>query len=74
MDFLKQANPARTPPQDFTQRIVTVFFKRLTNDWKIQIKKRILGELEENTTGQAWADLIQKEQYILAKEVRWLQD
>jgi len=30
--------------------------------------------LAENPTGQALADLIQKEQDILAKEVRWLQD
>jgi len=30
--------------------------------------------LDENPTGQALADLIQKEQKILAKEVRWLQD
>jgi acyl-CoA reductase-like NAD-dependent aldehyde dehydrogenase len=30
--------------------------------------------LNENPTGQALADLIHKEQKILAKEVRWLQD
>jgi len=30
--------------------------------------------LDENPTGQALADLIHKEQKILAKEVRWLQD
>jgi len=30
--------------------------------------------LVENPTGQALADLIHKEQKILAKEVRWLQD
>jgi len=30
------------------------------------IKKQILGELEENPTDQALADLIQKEQEILA--------
>jgi len=30
--------------------------------------------LTENPTGQALADLIHKEQEVLAKEVRWLQD
>jgi len=30
--------------------------------------------LDENPTGQALADLIHKEQKILAKEVRWIQD
>jgi len=30
--------------------------------------------LDENPTGQVLADLIHKEQKILAKEVRWLQD
>jgi len=30
--------------------------------------------LDDNPTGQALADLIHKEQKILAKEVRWLQD
>jgi len=30
--------------------------------------------LDENPTGQALVDLIHKEQKILAKEVRWLQD
>ena len=30
--------------------------------------------MDENPTGQALADLIHKEQKILAKEVRWLQD
>jgi len=34
----------------------------------------IQGNLDENPTGQALADLIHKEQKILAKEVRWLQD
>jgi len=43
MDFPKQANPARTTPLDFCQRIDTVFFKRHTDDWKVRIKKRILG-------------------------------
>jgi len=74
MDFPKQANLARTPPPDFSQRIETVFFTRHTDDWKVRIKKRIPGELEENPTGQAVADQIHKEQEILAKEVRWLQD
>jgi len=78
MDFPKQAHSAWTPPPDISQRIDTVFFKPhtdcSTDDWKAQIKKQILGELEENLTGQALTDLIQKEQEILAKEVRWLQD
>ena len=38
------------------------------------IKTQIQGDLNENPTGQALADLIHKEQKILAKEVRWLQD
>jgi len=74
MDFTKQANSARTPPPDFSQRIDTVYFKRHTDDWKVRIKKRILGEMKENPTGQALAHLIQQEQEILAKEVRCLQD
>jgi len=74
MAFPKLDNPARTPPPDFSQRINTVFFKRHIDDWKVRIKKQIQGELTENPTGQALADLIQKEQEILAKEVRWLQD
>ena len=41
-----------------------------SDDWKTQIKE----DLDENLTGQALADLIHKEQKILAKEVRWLQD
>jgi len=67
MDFPKQAHPARNPPPDFSQRIGTVFFKQHTDNWKSRIKKQILGELEENPTDQALADLIQKEQEILAK-------
>jgi len=35
---------------------------------------QIQGDLYENPTGQALADLIHEEQQILAKEVRWLQD
>ena len=35
---------------------------------------QIRGDLDENPTGQALADLIHKEQKILAKEVRWLQN
>ena len=35
---------------------------------------QIQGDLDENPTGQALADLIHIEQKILAKEVRWLQD
>ena len=73
MDFPKLDNPALTPPPDFSQRIDTVF-KRHIDDWKVRIKNQIQGELTENPTGQALADLIQKEQEILAKEVRWLQD
>ena len=69
-DFPKLANTARTTPTDFSQRIDTVFFKRHIDDWKTQIKE----DLDENLTGQALADLIHREQKILAKEVRWLQD
>jgi len=74
MDFPEQTHPARIPPPDFSQRIDTVFFKRHTDDWKAQIKKQMLGDLAENPTGQALANLIQKKQDILAKDVRWLQD
>jgi len=66
--------PSTDPPPDFSQRIGTVFFKRHINDWKVRIKKQIQGELTETPTGQALADLIQKQQEIVAKEVRWLQD
>jgi len=65
---------ARTTQPDFFQRIDTVFFKRHVDDWKVRIKMHIQGNLDENPTGQALADLIHKEQKILAKEVRWLQD
>ena len=44
------------------------------DDWKARIKSQIKGELDVNPTGQALADLIQEEQKILAKEIRWLQD
>jgi len=44
------------------------------DDWKVQIKTQIQGDLVENPTSQALADLIHKEQKILAREVRWLQD
>jgi len=74
LDFPKLANPARTTPPDFPQRIDTVFFKRHVDDWKVRIKKQIQGDLVETPTGQALVDLIHKEQEILAKEVRWLQD
>jgi hypothetical protein len=74
LDFPKQTNTARTTQPDFSQRIDTVFFKRHVDDWKARIKSQIQGELEVNPTGQALADLIHKEQQILAKEVRWLQD
>ena len=74
LDFLKLANTARTTSPDFFQRIDTVFFKRHVDDWKVWIKSQIQGDLVENPTGQALADLIHKEQKILAKEVRWLQD
>jgi len=67
INFPKQAHPARTPPPDISQRIDTVFFKGHTDDWKARIKKQILGELEKNPTGEALADLIQKEQEILAR-------
>jgi len=65
---------AQTTQPDFSQRINTVFFKRHVDDWKVRIKTQIQGDLDENPTGQALADLIHKEQKILAKEVRWLQD
>jgi len=74
LDFLKLANTARTTPPDFSPRIITVFFKRHVDDWKVRIQTQIQGDLVENPTGQALADLIHKEQKILAKEVRWLQD
>ena len=75
MDCPEQTHPARTPPLDFPQRINTVFFKRHADDWRTRIKDQILGEnLKENPTGQALANLIQREQAILAKEGRWLQD
>jgi len=74
LDFPRLANPARTPPPDFSQRIDTVFCKRHVDDWKVRIKTQIQGDLTENPTGQALADLIQKEQEVLAKEVRWLHD
>ena len=74
LDFPEQTNTARTTQPDFSQRIDTVFFKRHVDDWKVRIKSQIKGELEVNPTGQALADLIHKEQQILANEVRWLQD
>jgi len=74
LDFPKLANSARTTPPDFSQQIDTVFFKRHVDDWKARIKTQIQGDLVENPTSQALADLIHKEQKILAKEVRWLQD
>jgi len=74
LDFPKLAIPARTSPPDFSQRIDTVFFKQHVDDWKVRIKTQIQGDLDKNPTLQALADLIHKEQEILAKEVRWLQD
>jgi len=74
LDFPIQANTARTTQPDFSQRIDTVFFKRHVDDWKARIKTQIQGDLDDNPTGQALADLIHKEQKILTKEVRWLQD
>jgi hypothetical protein len=44
------------------------------DEWKTRIETQIQGDLTENPTGQALADLIHKEQKILAKEVRRLQD
>jgi len=64
----------RTTPPDFSQRIDTVFFKRHVDDWKTWIKTQIQGEFDENLTGQALSDLVHKDQFFLAKEVRWLQD
>ena len=61
-------------PTGFSQRIDIVFFKRHVDDWKVRIKTQIQGDLDENSTGQALADLIHKEPKIVAKEVRWLQD
>ena len=55
---------------DFSQRIDTVFFKRHVDEWKTRIATQIQGDLKDNPTGQALADLIHKEQKILAKEVR----
>jgi len=74
LDFPKRANTARTTQPDFSQRVDTVFFKRHVDDWKARIKTQIQGDLDESPKGQALADLIHKEQKILAKEVRWLQD
>ena len=58
----------------FRSIIYTVFLKRHVNDWKARIKTQIQGDLDENPTGQALADLIHKEPKIFAKEVRCLQD
>jgi len=44
------------------------------DDWKVRIKTQIQGDLVKNPTGQTLADLIHKEQKILAREVRWLQE
>jgi len=74
LDFPKLAYTARTTPQDFSQRIDTVFFKRHVDDWEARIKTQIKGELDKNPTGQALSDLIHKKQIFLAKEVRWPQD
>jgi len=75
MNCPEQMHPACTPPPDFPQRINTLLFKRHADDWRTRIKNQILGEnLKENSTGQALANLVQREQEILAKEVRWLQD
>ena len=74
LDFPKLAYTARTTPPDFSQRIHAVFFKRHVDDWKAGIKTQIQGELDENPTCQALSDLIRKEQFFLAKEVRWLRD
>jgi len=41
LDFHRLANPARTSPPDFSQRIDTVFFKQHVDDWKVQIKTQI---------------------------------
>jgi len=43
LDFPRLANPARTPPPDFSQRIDTVFFKRHVDDWNARIKTQIQG-------------------------------
>ena len=74
LDFPKQANTARTTQPDFSQHIDTVFCKRHVDDWKVRIKSQIKEELDINPTNQTLTDLIHKEQKILAKEVRWLQD
>jgi len=74
LDFPKRANTVRTTQPDFSQRIDTVFFKRHVDDWKVRIKTQIQGDWDENPKGQVLADLIHKEQKILAKEVRLLQD
>ena len=65
LDFPKQVSTARTTQPDFSQRIDTVFFKRHVDEWKKRIETQIQGDLKENPTGQALADLIHKEQKIL---------
>jgi hypothetical protein len=67
LDCPRLANPARTPPPDFSQRIDTVNFKRHVDDWKARIKTQIQRDLNENPTGQALAALIHKEQGVLEK-------
>ena len=56
LDLPKLANPARTTPPGFSQRIDTIFFKRHVDDWKARMKTQIQGDLVENPTGQALAD------------------
>jgi len=67
LDFPKRVNTARTTQPDFSQRIDTVFFKRHVDDWKVRTKTQIQGDLDENPTGQALADLIHKEPKSLQK-------
>jgi len=74
LNFPEHTHSARTYPPDFSQRIDTVFFKRYADEWRTRTKNQILGDLEEDPTCQSLADLIKKEQEILAKEVRWVQD
>jgi len=74
LDFPKETHTARTTQPVFSQRIDTVFFKRHVDDWKVRIKSQIQRDSDDHPTGQALADLIHKDQKILAKEVRWLQD
>ena len=73
--FPKTGKHSPGPPNPISPNVLTPSsFKRRVDDCKARIKTQIQGDLDENPTGQALADLIHKGQKILAKEVRWLQD